>query len=299
LLLLVVAVAISCGTPSRAQECDATTQLQNYTGGGQIVCPCFAVGEEAGAVLFPSGVTTDSLEILRVGIGWGSQFGGTSQTLEQAIHVYGAGLPNPGSPVYTLPGPQLNDGFINEFNLEAFGGPVRVANGPFTVTLEFLNPNASDIFAPSMVHDGNGCRPGRNVVLVNGSSWSDACVLGVTGDWIVYAVIRPLCRATAAPQDELIAANRAVFLGLPYPNPVAMETSISYVLRESEAVDIGVYDVRGRKVATLVEGSRNAGSHMAVWDGRDDGGRSLPAGTYFIALRTPTESQSRRVTLMR
>ena len=89
-------------------------------------------------------------EILKVGIGWGSQFGGAPQSLEQAIHIYQGGLPNPGAPIFTLPGPLLNDGFINEFDLELIPGNKVIPSGPFTVTLEFLNQNAGDIFAPSV-----------------------------------------------------------------------------------------------------------------------------------------------------
>ena len=54
------------------------------------------------------------------------------------------------------------------------------------MTLEFLNQNAGDIFAPSVVHDGNGCQPGKNVVLAMPGGWNDACLLGVTGDWVFY-----------------------------------------------------------------------------------------------------------------
>jgi hypothetical protein len=42
------------------------------------------------------------IEILKVGIGWGSQFGGSGQTLGAAINIYAGGLPNPGSPIFSL-----------------------------------------------------------------------------------------------------------------------------------------------------------------------------------------------------
>jgi hypothetical protein len=38
------------------------------------------------------------IEITRVRIGWGSQFGGAPQSLEEAIRLYPAGLPNPSAP---------------------------------------------------------------------------------------------------------------------------------------------------------------------------------------------------------
>jgi hypothetical protein len=175
-------VTIAPGPTSAFAQCTEHT-LQNWTGAGMVSCPCFVPGEQAGTVV-DAPVGDYPIKILRIGIGWGSQFGGQPQVLEQAIHVYGAGLPNPGAPIYTLPGPQLTDGFINVFDVSALNWTVN--SGPFTVTLEFLNQNAGDPFAPSVVHDGNGCQIGKNVVFAIPGGWNDACPLGVTGDWVFY-----------------------------------------------------------------------------------------------------------------
>src|SRR5262245_26249979 len=101
-----VAVFLFVAATASAQPC-VQQQVQNYTGGGSVACPCFAAGEQAGSVLsvpaehFP-------IEILRVGVGWGSAFGGAPNTVETAIHIYPAGLPNPGTPVFSLVGPELH-----------------------------------------------------------------------------------------------------------------------------------------------------------------------------------------------
>ncbi|MCH8243719.1 MAG: hypothetical protein IH897_14080, partial [Planctomycetes bacterium] len=78
----------------------------------------------------------------------------------------------------------------NEYNLEPVPGDIIINSGPFTVTLEFMNANAQDIYAPSVVHDGNGCQPGKNVIFAIPGGWMDACAAGVTGDWVMYAVYR-------------------------------------------------------------------------------------------------------------
>jgi flagellar hook assembly protein FlgD len=42
---------------------------------------------------------------------------------------------------------------------------------------------------------------------------------------------------------------------------------------------VAIYDVLGRKVKTLIDDdSHRAGFYTAVWDGRDDGGRSVSSG---------------------
>jgi len=189
-------------------QCPEEPPLQNYTGSGAVVCPCFIPGEEAGVILdVPPEMYP--IEILRVGIGWGSLYGSTPQSLEDAIHIYEGGLPNPGSPVFSLFGPLLTDGAINVFDLEPSPGEVIINSGPFTVTLQFLNSNAGDPYAPSAVHDGNGCQPGKNVVYAVPGGWFDACALGVTGDWVFFVVYRPVRPAMLAPAPEFVVFSDA------------------------------------------------------------------------------------------
>lgn len=208
-------------------QCPEEPPLQNYTGAGTVACPCFVPGEEAGAILnVPAEMYP--IEILRVGIGWASQYGGAFQQIEQAIHIYAGGLPNPGTPVFSLEGPQLTDGVINVFDLEPLPGEIAIESGPFTVTLEFLNQNSGDPFAPTVVHDGNGCQTGKNVVYAIPGGWYDAVLLGVTGDWVFFVVYRPLRPASLAAAPESI-----VFSGVP-----ANETSCDTVFITNEGCDM-------------------------------------------------------------
>lgn len=181
MLAVFVAASVLPGPKSAYAQC-TQHEIQTWTGAGTVSCPCFVPGEQAGAV-FDAPPGDYPIRILRIDIGWGSTYGGQPQTLEQAIHVYGAGLPDPGAPVYTLDGPQLTDGVINAFDVSALNW--TIASGPFTVTLEFLNQNAGDPFSPSMVHDGSGCQTVKNVVFAIPGGWADACLLGVTGNWVV------------------------------------------------------------------------------------------------------------------
>lgn len=204
-LALVFAGALLLSANRAHAQCAETT-FQNYTGGGQAVCPCFAIGEQAGAV-FTLPAAVYPIEILKVGIGWGSQFGGNPQSFEEAIHIYAGGLPNPGAPIFSLPGPVLNDGAINEFNLGPLPGEIVIPSGPFTVTLEFANANGGDFFAPSMVHDANGCQSGKNVVFAIPGGWQNACALGITGDWVVYVKYRSLNVTAAASPPQITFSN--------------------------------------------------------------------------------------------
>jgi hypothetical protein len=190
-LLVLLLSGLSAFSTATQAQCPEEPPLQNYVGAGTTSCPCFIPGEEAGVVL---DLPADEypIEILRVGVAWGSQFGGAPATLEQSIHIYAGALPDPGAPIFNLDGPQLTDGVVNEFDIEPLPGEVIIDSGPFTVTLEFANSNSGDPFAPTVVHDGNGCQIGRNVIKASPGGWLDACLQGVTGDWVFYVVYRPV-----------------------------------------------------------------------------------------------------------
>lgn len=207
LVICLTGLALLVSRGDARAQCVEQGPFQNNTGLGQVACPCFIVGEQAGAVLTVP-ANEYPIEILKIGVGWGSQFGGNFPQIEQALHVYLGGLPNPGVPIFSLVGPQLADGVINEFNIEPIPGAVIIPSGPFTITLEFLNQNAGNSFAPSVVHDGNGCQAGKNVVFVIPGGWADACLLGVTGDWVFYVKYRSL-KGIAAVAPSLVAFSGA------------------------------------------------------------------------------------------
>lgn len=276
-------------------QCPEEPPLQNFTGIGTVSCPCFVPGEQAGVVLDVPAAHYP-LEILRIGVGWGSLYGGSGQLVEQALHVYEGGLPNPGTPIFSLVGPQLTDGVINEFDVEPLPGEVTVASGPFTVTLEFYNTNANDFFSGTVVHDGNGCQAGKNVVFAIPGGWSDACALGVTGDWVFYVVYRS-CNSTGVDDGPFVASTSPAFLHLPWPNPFEESTEIEFVLGQSGHADLSVYNVNGQRVARLANESYSAGPQRVSWDGRDNDGARLPSGVYFVKLQALDHTSVRKVLL--
>lgn len=295
--IALLSIALAAVSASASAVCPEKPPLQNFTGGGSTICPCFVPGEEAGSV-FNAPAGDYPIEILRVGIGWGSQLGGAPQSLEAAIHVYGTGLPNPGTPIFSLPGPQLNDGFLNEFDLEPISGEILVNSGPFTVTLEFLNQNSNDEFAPSVVHDGNGCQAGKNVVFAIPGGWFSACALGVSGDWLFYVVYRRTDCLTSVGEEVVVSSLGSALLSA-QPNPFDRATQIRFVIADGSRADLTVYDATGRVVTNLVSGAVGSGLQTTSWDGTDGSGRSVAAGTYFLRLNSGIRSETRRVTVVR
>lgn len=178
--------------------CPTQFTVPNTTLPGRFSCPCFAISEEAG-VVFEAPANHYPIQIIKVGIGWGSQQGGSPNSLEDSILIYQGGLPQPGGPLSqplaVISSPQMVDGVISVFDLPQVPDPVIVQSGKFTVTLKFANPNTPPPTGlPSMVHDGAGCTPQRNVLRVAAPflpfGWYDACSLGVSGNWVFQVVYR-------------------------------------------------------------------------------------------------------------
>lgn len=86
-----------------------------------------------------------------------------------------------------------------------------------------------------------------------------------------------------------------------YPNPffAPTQTAISFQLEKTTAVDLAIFDVAGRRVATLANETTFAGSHTVYWDGRNASGETVTAGIYFYRLKTADQTYTRSLVLMR
>jgi len=84
-----------------------------------------------------------------------------------------------------------------------------------------------------------------------------------------------------------------------FPNPFNPETTIVFSLPIESTVSIDIYNIRGQKVKMLVNGSFESGHHEAIWDGKDDSGRSVSSGIYFYRVQTENDAATRRMLLLK
>ena len=84
-----------------------------------------------------------------------------------------------------------------------------------------------------------------------------------------------------------------------YPNPFNPSTKIEFTLERASNVDVTVFDLAGRHVATLKSGSLAAGDHAVVWNGNTDAGSPAPAGQYRYVLTTDAGRVSRSMMLVK
>ncbi|MFH1843385.1 MAG: glycoside hydrolase family 88 protein, partial [bacterium] len=85
-----------------------------------------------------------------------------------------------------------------------------------------------------------------------------------------------------------------------YPNPANPGTWIEFTPPAGPGpVSLAIFDVRGRRVRTLLDRVQVSTRHGLRWDGRDDGGRRLPSGSYLCRLEVRDFVAVQRLTLVR
>lgn len=100
--------------------------------------------------------------------------------------------------------------------------------------------------------------------------------------------------ASGAPESEA-SVPTTLALSAATPNPVRGITAVRLDLPVPSKVAAAVFDIGGRRVRSLVEGSLPAGAHSLAWDRRDVSGRSVPAGVYLVRVRAGGREFERKV----
>lgn len=89
----------------------------------------------------------------------------------------------------------------------------------------------------------------------------------------------------------------ALYQNTPNPAPRGATTIAFDLARPGRAV-LAIYDVAGRRVATLVDDALKAGKHQVSWDGLDASGRTAPAGIYFYDLAQDGVRTAKRMVVL-
>lgn len=84
-----------------------------------------------------------------------------------------------------------------------------------------------------------------------------------------------------------------------YPNPFNPVTTITYDLPKKTSVNLSVYNIKGSRIATLINGSEEAGHKKTIWTGTDDFGRSVSAGVYLYRIKAGTFKQTKKMLLLK
>jgi len=84
-----------------------------------------------------------------------------------------------------------------------------------------------------------------------------------------------------------------------YPNPFNPTTTIKFGLSEDSQVRLDVYNIKGEKIITLVDGYLKAEFHSIVWDGTDSSSKPVSSGVYFYKMQSEKYNSTKKMILMK
>ena len=197
--------------------------------------------------------------------------------------------------------PQLT---FHEIDLTAFEEEIQQLTETFFVSIENTGSDDNHLFVGLSSFTGTD-NPGALYFPFSGGSgdfsWGSFNTINDgNGNLIFEGQIVPIQATfsdrafTITDTDEEAVLPEAVSLKNNWPNPFAHRTTIAYELARPDRVTLAVYDMLGRKVATLVDQAQTAGSHSAVFEPE-----ALSSGVYLYRLETSTATTSRSMLLVR
>lgn len=168
----------------------------------------------------------------------------------------------------------------------------------YQVAIEIKGQNPQSLLIQSITPDPkNGNRINVNLPLNYTWTTGDSIICKIlntdVGNYLTAAVSLNGITTGIKGQQE---TPSEFSLSQNYPNPFNPETIISYSIAKDGLVELNIYDILGRKVATIVNRYESAGSHKIAFNALE---YKLTSGVYLYILRSAGNVQTRKLTLIK
>ncbi len=137
-----------------------------------------------------------------------------------------------------------------------------------------------------------GLAPGEKFYLV-----VDGVRASETFTWSEPGAKEEIQALSSANGEPVIPA--AYSLSQNYPNPFNPSTQISFSVPAPTHVTVEVYNILGKKVATVFDDMAAAGENTVTWNGSDQNGNNVASGVYFYRMQADNFVESRKMVLMK
>ena len=137
------------------------------------------------------------------------------------------------------------------------------------------------------------CENGPTHTMLTNFSWARLNDSGTNTRFeLIDDVMEWLSGAVAVEEPEPLPQTYS--FSPPYPNPFNAQVTVEYALPNEAAITLDIFDIQGRKVATLTEGTKPAGYHRMIWDAKE-----MPSGLYFVRLTAGEFEDTKKMTLLK
>ncbi len=186
-----------------------------------------------------------------------------------AVTCIGQGLPNNFHLAKSFSG-----SFVDTFRVQFQGSIASGGAYPFHFSWNLSGPSyANGAWSLKYTHPDDGP---VTVDMVAASS-HDITSADVTS-------IRIIFNGTVGVREVSEVVPQTFGLNQNYPNPFNPVTSIRFDIKHTSETTIAVYDVLGRKIATLVNDVLSPKSWEVSWNGTTDNGIAASSGTYYVRM---------------
>ncbi|MBN1151136.1 T9SS type A sorting domain-containing protein [candidate division WOR-3 bacterium] len=173
---------------------------------------------------------------------------------------------------------------------------IKIANGDWMTIWSNPDSHTEDNSWTQYSYDISNYADNQNEVYLR---W----VMGTTdGGWVYCGwniddieILGIHCTGVEENPGSEIPFNLSFYLS----RPVGQETDILFSLPTDQNIELSVFDISGRKVVTLIDEMKTAGSYSVKWAGMDDFGNLIADGVYFVRVATSEGSVSRKMVLTR
>jgi len=204
------------------------------------------------------------------------------------LKVYAIGTGGaPGQLIYTIP--NLQSPGYDWYTVELYNANIRRTNGAivgFTIGPPIGTDTVSCLMDPALNYQ-------QNMWLYLAGQWGNPTS---GGDFMIRLKVIPLPEVGIKEHSTKSITPRLELV----PNLMGKEGGvIKYNITSSQNVKLTVYDATGKIVKTLVNRNQLPGSYSIHWNGRDENGKYVSTGVYFVALDTGNEKITRKAILIK
>lgn len=137
----------------------------------------------------------------------------------------------------------------------------------------------------------NGLMNGNQYESNNGTKYDPVIATDTDDSWLGTSNINQII-SRVMPDKYKLNQN--------YPNPFNPSTTLKFdVPKNSDLLELAVYNILGKKVKTLYSGGVKAGNFSYKWDGKNSAGNIMPTGVYFAILKTKNFTQTIKMMLIK
>ena len=122
---------------------------------------------------------------------------------------------------------------------------------------------------------------------------------GINGLYGIFDIVMDEDANEIDVEENQSIVSNTPYLNEIFPNPFNNSIQIEFGITKFEHVSIGIYDVSGKWIITIVDKKMLPGIHKLKWNGQNSQGNRVPSGNYLLVMRSGRLTSSRKIVYLK